>query len=115
MAGPTFFNPPFSVLHPTNNSFAVGVISTNTRAFTGQGPMAIQTDVIIFPKPVPPPTIAIGMWTVANRRTYVNGVATVSQVSSGIAIHVTSPPIPPVLTVEGPIYPTVGAPRVHTR
>lgn len=115
MPGPTFFNPPFSVRHPLNNSAAVGVISTNTRAFTGQGRMATQADVIIFPKPVPPPLIAIGMWTIANRRTYVNGVATVGQSSNGIAVHIVVPPGPPAPVIVGPIYPTVGAPRVHTR
>ena len=113
MPGPTFFNPPFSVLHPTNNSFAVGVISTNKRAYTAQGPMATQADVLIFPLPLPPAQYGIGMWTVANRRTYVNGVATIGQSSNGLAITIT-PPLP-VVTPEGPIYPTVGAPRVHTR
>ena len=114
MPGPTFFNPPFSVLHPTNNSFAVGVISTNKRAYTAQGPMATQGDMIIFPLPVPPARIGIGMWTVANRRTYVNGVATVGQTSAGIAVTILAVP-PGLPKVEGPIYPTVGAPRVHTR
>lgn len=114
MPGPTFFNPPFSVQHPTNHSYAVGVISTNKSAYTSMGPMATQTDVMVFPLPTLP-LIGIGIWTVPNRRTYVNGVATVGQASSGLALKINTVPVPAVTTIEGPIYPTVGAPRVHTR
>lgn len=114
MPGPTFFNPPFSIQHPTNDSFAVGVISTNTRAFTAMGPIATSADFIIFPLPTPPAKYGIGMWTVASRRTYVNGAATVGQSSNGIAVTISVLP-PGAPKVEGPIYPTVGAPRVHTR
>lgn len=114
MPGPTNFNPPFSVRHPLNNSPAVGVIGPNTRAFTSQGAMATQADVLIFAQPTLP-TVAIGMWTVANRRTYVNGVATVGQSSNGIAMHIFVVPFPLPPVVVGPIYPTVGASRVHTR
>ena len=112
MSGPTQFNPPFSVLDPTGSAPAIGVITTNTRAFTGQGPMAIQTDQLLFPKPPPGPFIQhVGMWTVANRRTFVNGVPTVSSSSTGIGVILTAgPPIP-----TGAIVPTIGALRVHTR
>ena len=112
MSGPTQFNPPFSVLDPLLSAPAVGVITTNTRAFTAQGPMATQSDQIIFPLPAPNPALQhMGIWTVANRRTFVNGVPTVSSSSTGIGVLVfLGVPIP-----TGAIVPTVGAARVHTR
>lgn len=111
MPGPTFFNPPFTVQDPVYKVFGVGVISPNTRTFTAQGAVATRMDSIIFAPPFPIPYM--GMWTVVNRRTYVSGVATVGQSSSGIAVFY--PPLPASPVVAGPIYPTVGAPRVHTR
>jgi len=116
MSGPTQFNPPFSVLDPKVGGPAIGVITTNTRAFTGQGPMATQSDQLLFALPppvlVPIPYQHMGMWTVANRRTFVNGVPTVSSTSTGIAVEITggAAPVP-----SGAIVPTVGAARVHTR
>lgn len=110
MPGSTFFNPPFAVRDPLLNGPALGVIGTTSRAHTAQGPVARQTDVLVF---APLGTAAyIGVWTVANRRTYVGGVATISQSNSGVAIIV--PPVPPP-SIVGPIYPTVGAPRLQTR
>ncbi|HFE44555.1 MAG TPA: hypothetical protein ENJ18_03540 [Nannocystis exedens] len=114
MSGPTQFNPPFSILDPTKHAPAIGVITTNTRAFTGQGLMAIQSDQILFPLPPPVPGVSqhMGMWTVANRRTFVNGIPTVSSSSTGIGVQY----IFQVATkVTGAIVPTIGALRVHTR
>jgi len=113
MSGPTQFNPPFSVLDPKVGGPAIGVLTTNTRAFTGQGPMATQSDQLLFALPPPIPILYqhMGMWTVANRRTFVNGVPTVSSTSTGIGVEVFwgAPKI------TGAIVPTVGAARVHTR
>jgi hypothetical protein len=76
---------------------AASFVTSNARVKSAMGPLAVATDIMMFPGPS-----TTGNWLVPNSHVLVGGVPSIGQGCSGQAIIPGTPPVPGPVTIVTP-------------
>ena len=96
----------FSQIRSPTGTPALAIVSPNTRVAGQLGAVGTAVDVVLMQ----PPDFVSANWLVPDRRTFVQGIPTVSRASVGVVYAVVSG----VLTAVGPPFIPAGDPRLRT-